>query len=132
MFIERLINQTNAPLLGKVVSFAAERHKVLAENIVNISTPGFVARDLDVSKFQGLLRERLEVRSRSAPGTVEFDDLPTPTGGMAGLMFQDGARRSMEQLMTDSAKNALFHNLMVELLKKSYGSIESALKERVA
>jgi hypothetical protein len=38
----------------------------------------------------------------------------------------------MEQLMSDSAKNAIFHNLMVEMLRKQFGSIESALRERIA
>ena len=33
--------------------------------------------------------------------------------------------------MSDQAKNALLHNMVVELLKKQYGAMESALRERV-
>ena len=44
---------------------------------------------------------------------------------------KDWYHRSMEQLMTDQAKNALMHNLVVELLRKQYGALEMALKERI-
>jgi hypothetical protein len=37
----------------------------------------------------------------------------------------------MEQLMADQAKNAMMHNLAVELLRKQFQSLELALKERV-
>jgi hypothetical protein len=37
----------------------------------------------------------------------------------------------MEQLMTDQAKNALLHNVAIELLRKQFGALEAALKERV-
>jgi len=48
-----------------------------------------------------------------------------------GILFHDGGNRSMEQLVTDQAKNAMMHNLVVELLRKQYASLDMALKERV-
>ena len=48
-----------------------------------------------------------------------------------GILFHDGTTRSMEQLMSDQAKNAMMHNLVVELLRKQYQSLENALQERV-
>ena len=33
--------------------------------------------------------------------------------------------------MTDQAKNAMMHNLAVELLRKQFQAMEMALKERV-
>jgi hypothetical protein len=38
----------------------------------------------------------------------------------------------MERLMTDQAKNAMTHNLVIELLRKQYSALELALKERVS
>lgn len=49
----------------------------------------------------------------------------------AGILFHDRNNRSMEHLMSDAAKNALFHNMMTELLRRQFASIETALKERV-
>ena len=46
------------------------------------------------------------------------------------MLFYDGQARSMEQLMSDQAKNAMMHNLAIELLRKQYQAMEMALKDR--
>ena len=132
MFIERLLNQGNAPLLEQTVRFHAARHRLLAENIANASTPGYRQKDLSVDKFQQMLRDRVDSKRVAPPGTVTFDDVSIDVDQPGvGVLFHDGNNRSMEQLMSDSAKNAMFHNLMVEMLRKQFGSIEAALQERV-
>jgi flagellar basal body rod protein FlgB len=64
---------------------------------------------------------------------VRFDDvageLESPR---QGILFHDGNNRSMEQLMADQAKNAMMHNLVIELLRKQFEGLELALKERVS
>ena len=133
MFIERLINQGNAPLLEQTVRFHAARHRLLAENVANTSTPGYRTKDLSVDKFRQMLRDRVDAKRVAPPGTVGFDDVGAEVERPAGgLLFHDGNNRSMEQLMSDSAKNAMFHNMMVEMLRKQFDSIESALRERIA
>ncbi len=132
MFIERLVNQGNAPLLERTAKFHAARHKLLAENIANASTPGYRQKDLSVDQFQQMRRDRVDSTGVAPPGTVTFDDVSIDVDQPGvGLLFHDGNNRSMEQLMSDSAKNAIFHNLMVEMLRKQFGSIEAALQERV-
>ena len=132
MFIERLLNQGNAPLLERTLEFTAARHRLIAENVVNVDTPGYQQKDMSLEKFQAMLRERVEARRESGPGATSLDDL---SGELEhperGILFHDGNNRSMEQLMSDQAKNALLHNMVVELLKKQYGAMESALRERV-
>lgn len=132
MFVERLLNQGNAPLLEQTVRFHAARHRLLAENIANASTPGYRQQDLSVDQFRRMLADRIDRRQFRPPGTLAFDDINVEVENpAAGVLFHDNNNRSMEQLMTDSASNALFHNLMVELLRKQFGGIEAALKERV-
>ena len=133
MFIDRLINQGNAPLLEQWMRFTETRHRLIAQNVVNISTPGYKPVDLNEKKFTAMLRERADARRSDAPGRVRFDDI----GGelednQQGILFHDGQNRSMEQLMTDQAKNALMHNMVVELLRRQFSSLEAALKERVS
>lgn len=133
MLIQKWLNQGNAPLLERVLEFSAARHKLLAENIVNVSTPNYRQKDLSVEKFQGLLQDRVERRRSAAPGSVGFDDIAGELENpQRGILFHDRNNRSMEQLMTDQAKNALMHNFVVELLRKQYLSMEMALKERVS
>ena len=132
MFVERLLNQGNAPLLEQMLKFTASRHRLIAENVVNVSTPNYRQKDLSLEKFQDMLRDRVAVKNDAPPGSVGFADiqgeLEHPT---TGILFHDGGNRSMEQLVTDQAKNAMMHNLVVELLRKQYQSLENALQERI-
>jgi flagellar basal body rod protein FlgB len=133
MFIERLLNQGNAPLIEQTVRFSAARMRLLAENQANADVPGYVQKDLSVQKFQEMLRDRVDERRASPPGTTRFEDIVgEPDSPVRNILFHDRNNRSMEQLVSDSAKNALFHNMMIELLRKQMSSIESALKERIA
>jgi flagellar basal-body rod protein FlgB len=132
MFIDNLLNQGNGPLLERVLKFTSARQRMIAENITNLSTPGYQQKDLSVDKFQAMLRRRVDKRNSSAPGTVGFADIDAQIEEPRGsLLFHDGNNRSVEQIMTDNAKNALTHNLVIELLRKQYGTMEMALKERV-
>jgi flagellar basal body rod protein FlgB len=63
---------------------------------------------------------------------VDFDDITMDVEKPNHLLFHDGNNRSMEQLMTDQAKNALMHNLAVELLRRQFATLDMALKERPA
>src|SRR5687768_7353359 len=132
MFIERLLNQGNAPLLEQTLRFTAARHRLIAENVVNVDTPGYRQRDLSVEKFEAMLRDRVEDRRDNPLGATSFDDIRAEIEHpQRGILFHDGNNRSMEQLMTDQAKNALLHNVAIELLRKQFGALEAALKERV-
>jgi flagellar basal-body rod protein FlgB len=128
---ERLLNQTNAPVLERMLKFTAVRQKLLAENVVNISTPGYRQKDLSLEKFQAMLRDRVEERDHGSLGSTSFDDIEAQLENpQRGMLFHDGANRSMEQLMTDQAKNALMHNFVIELLRKQFQTMEMALKDR--
>jgi flagellar basal-body rod protein FlgB len=132
MFIDRLLNQGSAPVLEATIQFAAARHKLIAEDIVNADTPNYRQKDLSVERFQAMLRDRLDRRGSAGPGSVDFSNIrhaiEHPT---RGILFHDGNNRSMEQLMTDEAKNALLHNVAIEMLKKQFSMMEMALRERV-
>ena len=132
MFLDRLLNQGSAPVLERVLSFTAARHRLIAENIVNADTPGYRQKDLSVAKFQEMLGRWIEQRHAAPGGSGAASDpaleIEYP---QRGILFHDGNNRSMEQLMTDQAKNALLHNLTVELLRKQYQGMELALKERI-
>jgi len=132
MFIDRLLSGGNGPVLEASVRFAAARHRLITENIANVDTPNYIQRDLSPEKFQAALAERIDRRNDMSEGDSRFDDLATePENQTSGILFHDGNNRSMEQLMSDSAKNALFHNMMLEMLRKQFATIELALKERV-
>jgi flagellar basal-body rod protein FlgB len=129
MVLDRLLNQGPLPILEQELSFTEDRQRVIADNVANVDTPGYQTKDLSVEAFQNMLRDKVEQQESAPPGSVRFDDLSekveNPTGG---ILFHDGNNRSMEQIMSDQAKNALMHNLVVELLRQQYQTMQAALK----
>jgi flagellar basal-body rod protein FlgB len=117
------------PLLEQELQFTDARQSVIADNIANVDTPGYQQKDLSVDSFQAMLRDKVQQLEQAPPGSVRFDDIAeeveNPT---AGILSHDGNNRSMEQMMTDNAKNALMHNLVVELLRQQYQTLNEALK----
>ena len=134
MFVNRLINGGNLPVVEQMLRFTAARHALLAENVANLSTPGYQQKDLDTRRFQAMLAERVESRQGRPTASVRFDGMASraPAVASRGLLFHDGNNRSAEQLMTELSKNALMHNLFAELLNKQFGSIRNALREKVS
>jgi flagellar basal-body rod protein FlgB len=133
MLLDRMLNQDSSPVLEKWLQFTESRARLLGEDVANISTPNYVQKDLSLDQFQSLLSQKVNEQSESAPGSVDFDDvsvdIQNPT---EGLLFHDGNNRSIDQLMSDQAKNALMHNLAIELLRDQFSTLEMALKERAS
>ena len=130
MYIDRLLNQGSEPVLERWLQFTDSREGFLAGNIANSSTPGYVQKDLSLPKFQESLAEKVKQQDEAAPGAVNFDDIESELEHPRdNILFHDGNNRSMEQLMSDQAKNAMMHNFAVELLRDQYSMIETALKE---
>ncbi|HXE53603.1 MAG TPA: hypothetical protein VN541_11330 [Tepidisphaeraceae bacterium] len=129
MLIDRLLNQGSSPLLEQMLRFTEARHELIAQNVVNISTPGYRQKDLSVEKFQQMLADRVEKSQDAAPGSVRFDDIESEISNPhRGILFHDGQTRSMEELMSDQAKNALMHNVAIELLRQQFQVLQMAIK----
>jgi len=54
-----LLRDTVDELLARIIDFTNTREEVLAENIQNMHTPGFVPKDLAVGEFCGLLNHAI-------------------------------------------------------------------------
>jgi flagellar basal-body rod protein FlgB len=132
MFIDRLLNQGSSPLLEEWLKFSDQRADLLGEDVVNASTPNYIQKDLSVDAFQKALAARVDQAQSAAPGSVDFSDISMDESSPQSLMFHDGSNRSMEQLMTEQAKNALMHNVAVELLRRQYATLNMALTEKPA
>lgn len=133
MFIDRLLNQGSAPVLEQWLNFTDARQRLLGDDIVNADSPGFVQKDISLEQFQAMLAKKVDQQNAAPPGSVNFDDISNQVENPTrGILFHDGNNRSMEQLMSDQAKNALMHSLAVELLRDQFNQLEMALKERVS
>jgi len=130
MFVDRLLNQGSSPLLEEWLKFTDKRAELLGDDVVNATTPNYIQKDLSVGDFQKALSEKEAATESSGPGSTDFSGIPMDETNPKSLLFHDGNNRSMEQLMTDQAKNALMHNLAVELLRRQFATLSMALAER--
>ena len=114
MFIDRMINQGAAPVIEQELKFSTARQKLLSDDVANIDTPGFVQKDLSAEKFQSMLSEKIDAAAGESRGEDLGDVTVEAETSQDGILFHDKNNRSVEQLMSDGAKNALTHNLMIE------------------
>lgn len=123
MLLEGMFENAGVSILDRVIGFTAERQKLLANNIANIDTPGYKIRDLDIKRFQEDLKKAIESRNTHIEfsSKIDYDHY---------LLFHDGNNRSIDKLMTSAAKNALLHNVSVELLRSRYNLLEKAVALR--
>jgi flagellar basal-body rod protein FlgB len=131
MFIDRITRGGPPAVLEKLLDFTEKRQDILADDVANVDTTNYVQKDMSLSAFQDALRKRIEKVDESPSAMLDLNDLPTDPTSTDGLLFHDGNNRSMEQLMSEQAKNALLHNVAVELLRQQYATLEMALKDKI-
>lgn len=134
------------PVLERMVQFSGARHKALADNIANISTPYFKPHDLDPAAFQNTLHDAIDRRRdtginpvageldlrdtrqlRFQPGRVDARPAATNTG----ILFHDQNNRDVERLMQHLAENTMTHNAGIELIRNELGLLRVAISGRV-
>lgn len=97
--------------------FCEARHKVIANNIANVNTPGFKARDLSVESFEKALARSEFKRS------YEVIDSPDATA-----VRPNGNNVNIETEMSKLSGNAMRHRVLLSLVKHQMRLLEVALK----
>lgn len=132
------------PALERLVQFTERRHRVLTNNIANLSNPYFKPADLDPRSFQQALSQAIETRRASATptaGPLRMNDTQQLTFRPDGIDAQpdllnetilshDQSNNDLERTMQRLAENTLTHNAAIELVRSEFRLIESAIRER--
>jgi flagellar basal-body rod protein FlgB len=143
MWIDRILASRTTRAVELTAAFTEERQRVLAENVANIDTPDYHAKQLTPAAFQKSLSAALE-RSRedrlqrvqlrdNAQFTTDADGHVQARPGVvpaANVLFHDGTNARLETLMSDASRNALWHELALNLLKQRYGALLTAIRGR--
>lgn len=142
-WIDQLTSTRTVRAVELAAQFAESRQRILAENIANIDTPGFVTRQVDAKAFQRSLSDAL-ADSRAAGS----QDVPlrrtaqtrldsrgrlriTPGSEPASnTLFHDGTNARLEQLVADAASNALAFEQAAALLRGAYEQMLTAIRGR--
>jgi flagellar basal-body rod protein FlgB len=107
-------------LLARTLDAASLRHRAIAANIANVNTPGY-------SRVEVAFEEDLAARLRDG----EVGDIgqvqPRVVEAAGGAVRADGNNVSLEQEMTDLAKNTLLYNTAAQLLATQLAIHRSAV-----
>jgi flagellar basal-body rod protein FlgB len=127
-------------LMKSRLQMLGERQKVIAENVANVSTPGFVPRDVDQASFARTLEQMAghggagvsQVRMMTTqPGHLAAPSGSAPTG--VSLVKRpdsettlDGNAVVVEEQMMKIAETRMDFESMVGLYQKSLGLLRMA------
>jgi flagellar basal-body rod protein FlgB len=124
--------------LEKTLAFTEARQRVLAENVANADTPGFVPRRVDTAGFQQALRQ--EIDAAEVRGTFSLKDGPgfridafgrlqvIPEAEPVDLFVAEQDKPRIEEQMAMMAENAMMHQTVAELLRGRFEGLLKAIK----
>lgn len=117
--------------LARGLAFASRRHEILAQNIANVETPGYKARDL-------VFDDQL-MASADGPADASTAMLPVgPARRQPKVVYSRDSAPSpggndvnLDRQMARLAENNLFHNALVQMLAGQFNAIKQAVSGRV-
>ena len=146
-----IFRSSTIPVLEQVVQFTQARHEVLAGNVANLGTPGYVARDLSAEEFQSRLRDAIEARHQApavrSPGEMPLSpgemgtmpgesgpERPDPVAEVAkdprSILFHDESDNAVELQVTEMVKNQLQHNTAMAIMASQFRLLQAVVSER--
>jgi flagellar basal-body rod protein FlgB len=141
--MERLFNRGSLPALESMLSFAVARHRVIADNIANVDTGGYRARDLSVGDFRRAMARAYEAQRGPGAGawTLERSRSVSPEGSGvraearpaadAGILKPGGNNVDLEVEMGRLVQNQSLHVFAAGLLSHQFLMLREAVAERV-
>ena len=119
-------------VLEKSMDVSADRHRLITNNIANIDTIGYQAKDLDFNKA---LQEALEERSGDLVQTHPKHIIPAPVSGALKI---NGSKNALDdqvdpvdidQEMTHLVENNIKYRTSVEMLLRKMNMLKQAIAE---
>ncbi len=110
-------------LLGRTLDAAGLRHKVIAQNLANVNTPGYTRMEV---AFEKELAAHLDAGNAEAARHLRPQVLPAETAATR----TDGNNVTLEQEMMELNKNTLLYNAVVGLLTARLAMHRAAIAGR--
>ncbi|MCK5706631.1 MAG: flagellar basal body rod protein FlgB [Candidatus Aureabacteria bacterium] len=114
---DRILNTTSINVMKKLMDCSAIRQKVIANNIANVETPGFKAKDVSFKgEFVNALKSgEFDRAFRIEPVVIERNDLS---------LRNDGNNVDLEKEMVELQKNRMKFSIYTDILKGRYKKIK--------
>lgn len=108
-------------VLSKMMELTTRKQQVIANNIANVNTPGYIRRDLSFEDEMNRIIKTSDWGSlRTFEGLVKMDETNTPRN--------DGNNVSITQEMNEMSQNGILHELTKKAFQSRVGLIKKAIK----
>jgi flagellar basal-body rod protein FlgB len=130
----KLFESTRIPFLGKALDAYALRHKVIAGNVANIETPGFVAKKVTFEEqlagaMQGSVIPMAVTSERHMPGAgVQMPDAEIVTPRDADLLASGINGVDIDNEMAELAKNQIRYKFAAKMMGEQFRALQKAIK----
>lgn len=144
MFFRDVVNSGTTPALEKMLAFTQAQHRVIAQNVANVDTPGYVTKRLDAKAFQQALRKAIDAQEadplsefrlpadetfrQGAMGQLEITPVEDPP---ENVLFHDGTNARIEKQMAMLAENTMMNQAATELLRQRFEGLLKAIRGRM-
>ena len=108
-------------VLSKMMELSTRKHQVIANNIANANTPGYIRRDLNFEDEMSRIINSQDWKGlREMDGEVSLDETNTPRN--------DGNNVNLTQEMNEMSQNGVLYDLVHQAFKSRVGIIKNAIK----
>jgi len=127
-----IFDQGNLPLLKRALSAYALRHRVIADNVANVSTPGYRAQEVRFEEFLAGEYDAVALPgSLTQPGHLPVTEaLPsaTPRIEERSLDYDNGLNDvDVEREMLELGENQLMYQMATRVLSRKYQGLRTAI-----
>jgi hypothetical protein len=135
MNLTSLIRDNITEILIKIVKFTQSRQKILIQNIINIHSPGFVPKELEVDEFSSVLNNAIDEHVQNQRlvlcDTENIKFHPAGDLELRPIVDKRGERLLEEDLdeyiewqIDKLWENSLSQKVAAELLRQKEGAVE--------
>lgn len=135
MNLTSLITDNITEILVKIVKFTQSRQKILIQNIINLHSPGFVPKELEVDEFSDMLNYAIDEHIRNqrlvlcdtdnikfgSTGDLEVKPIVDEYGEKLLVEDRDGY---IEWQIDKLWENSLSQKVAAELLRQKEDGVE--------
>lgn len=137
-----MFNRGSLPALEAIMHFTTARHKALANNVANVDTVGYKAKDVPVAAFRKALARAFEAQKESRVGIFALEpargitpskyglDVEFVEAEDAGILKHTGNNVDLDIEMGKMVKNAGRHNTAAALVKHQLDMLHMAIRGR--
>ena len=124
--IRNFLSDLTTVTLTKSLDVAGLRHRVIANNIANVETPGFIRSDVS---FEGKLRQALESANEESAQRYVQDIRPEVQEDVTSPIGPNGSNVSIDKEMADLTENTLQYEALTRLLNMKLAMLTMVITE---